>query len=601
MKQFTRAIGAYCIFYAVFASFIYPQNTKIALSDAARRMQSSIEYLASDELQGRLTGTRECMVAAEYIKKTFIQAGLQPVPGNDFFQTYSFVAGAELQGVNELYIKSGQSNIKLQTGEFIPASFSGSGHFEGECVFAGYGITAPKLHYDDYDNLNVTGKFVIAFRSHPDYMNPRSDFEEYASYRYKAKVALDKGAKGLILINPPHPSAEDALPQFKYDRAPAMKNFPVIFLKRERAEILTNELGFSFAALQDSITHLKKAFPVKALTSKMVLDVHIALIEKNGVNVIGRLEGTDPSLKDEYVVIGAHFDHLGFGDEGSLYRGPEKLIHHGADDNASGTAGVLELANQFGKAKLNKRSILFICFSGEELGLLGSAYYVKNSFVPVKQVVSMLNLDMVGRLNTEKSLIVYGTGTAGNFKKLTDSLNAPYKFKLSQNDDGYGPSDQASFYGEGIPVLFFFTGVHEDYHRPSDVASRINASGEDSVLMYVADIARAISSNPERPVYVNVPKKGSDKGNAWKVYVGTVPDFAFQGDGFKISAVNEGSPAQKGGMKSGDIMISFGGKKIANIYDYVYALKNCVPGDAVEVIVKRGEQELKLTVVMGMK
>jgi len=262
------------------------------------------------------------------------------------------------------------------------------------------------------------------------------------------------------------------------------------------------------------------------------------------------------------------------GETGSLYRGNEPQIHNGADDNASGTTGVLELAEKFANEKDKlKRSIIFINFSGEELGLLGSAYFVNNSPINVSKMSTMINMDMIGRLNEKNELIVYGVGTSQGFKELLDSNNS-YNFTLAFHDDGYGPSDHSSFYGKNIPVLFFFTGTHPDYHRPSDDADKINFTGEEKILNYVYDITYKINTAEQKPVYVNVPRKETGTTGGWKVYVGTIPDYAANVEGFKISGVNEGSPAQKGGIQADDIMISFGGKKITNIYDYVMPLKN---------------------------
>jgi C-terminal processing protease CtpA/Prc len=213
----------------------------------------------------------------------------------------------------------------------------------------------------------------------------------------------------------------------------------------------------------------------------------------------------------------------------------------------------------------------------------------------------MLNLDMIGRLSPDKNLIVYGTGTSSIWKKLVDSLNKPYAFKITKNDEGYGPSDQTSFYSKSIPVLFFFTGIHADYHRPTDDADKINYSGEDSVLHFVHDIAASIYSNPAKPDYINVPRKPGDRSGGWRVYVGTIPDFAYQGDGFKISGASEGGPAQKAGLKAGDIILKFGSTPVGNIYDFTNALKNYVPGDLVVIKVKRGEEIININVELGAR
>jgi Zn-dependent M28 family amino/carboxypeptidase len=288
------------------------------------------------------------------------------------------------------------------------------------------------------------------------------------------------------------------------------------------------------------------------------------------------------------------------GGEGSLYRGDEAQIHNGADDNASGTTGVLELAEKFASVKSQlKRSIAFFTFSGEELGLLGSNYLVNNLPFPVEASIAMINMDMIGRLK-DSSLIVYGTGTSSNWKEILNKDNV-YGFKLTFNDEGFGPSDHSSFYGKKIPVLFFFTGTHEDYHKPSDDADKINYTGEKEILDYVFNIAMDIDSNPERPDYLLVEKKEGGQMFVRKVYVGTVPDFASNVDGYKISGVSEGSPAQQAGLQGGDVIISFGGKKISNIYDFTYALGDFVPGDIVDVIVKRGTEEITFKIKLATK
>jgi hypothetical protein len=284
----------------------------------------------------------------------------------------------------------------------------------------------------------------------------------------------------------------------------------------------------------------------------------------------------------------------------SMYHGNDPQIHNGADDNASGTTGVLELAEKFASVRNElKRSIAFFTFSGEELGLLGSEYLVNNMPFPIEKSIAMINLDMIGRLK-DSSLIVYGAGTSSNWKEILSNSNN-YGFNLSFIDDGYGQSDHSSFYGKKIPVLFFFTGTHEDYHKPSDDTEKINFAGEKDVLDYVYNITMDIDNNPERPDYLLVEKKQTGQMFARKVYVGTIPDFASNVDGYKISGVSEGSPAQLAGLQGGDIIISFGGKKISNIYDFTYALGDFVPGDEVDVIVKRGEEEITFKIKLASK
>ena len=596
-KQFTTALLTLlmAINFSLFAQKSF--NPEIDTLD----LKSYIGHLASDELKGRFTGTKEIDKAADYLAARFKEAGLTPFFKGSFLQEYPFLAGLELNKKNSAVIKAGKTKLTLKLNkDYTPAAFSGNAKIKGDIVFAGYGLSAPKLKYDDYEGIDVKGKIVLVMRYHPEYDNPHSEFEEFAAYRGKAAVAKEKGAAGIIFFNPPAPKDdEDKLIKFAYDRVPGLKDFAVLSVKKEVAAKILSSAGYDVKKLQDSIYSSKKplSFAIKGADAEITTGIDE--ISKKGKNVAGFIEGSDEKLKNEFIVIGAHFDHLGMGQEGSLYRGTEPQIHNGADDNASGTSGLIELAQKIYSERKNfKRSVVFVAFSGEELGLLGSAYFANNPPLDVTKFVTMVNMDMIGRLNEEKNLIVYGTGTSKSWKDILNEKNT-YGFKLTFNDEGYGPSDHSSFYAKNIPVLFFFTGTHSDYHRPSDDAELINYTGLANVLGYAYEVTNSVANLDEKPDYVNVPRKdGGRTMSAWKVYVGTVPDYAYTGEGLKITGTSEGSPAQKGGMKGGDIMVKFGGKKISNIYDYVYALKEFVPGDIVEVEVKRGEELLKFKLTL---
>jgi hypothetical protein len=484
-------------------------------------------------------------------------------------------------------------------GDYTPTTFSGKNHIKAGLVFAGYGITASKLDYDDYANIDVKGKIVVVMRSTPEYDKPRSDFDKFASMRFKANLAKEKGALGIIFVNGYFPKDSlDNLVKFKYDRAAGEKDFPIVQVRRAYVSQLFKGQDLNFADYQLKMKESKKPASFEMTGSSADIETEIEELNSVDRNVAGFLEGTDPELKDHYIVVGAHYDHLGMGIEGSLYKGTDPQVHHGADDNASGTAGVMELAEKFASVRGNlKRSIIFITFSGEELGLIGSNYFVNHLPVPADKIDAMINLDMVGRLR-DKELTVYGTGTSTKWKEILNKENN-LKFKLAFNDEGFGPSDHASFYGKGIPVLFFFTGVHEDYHRPSDVAKLINSEGEDSVLHYVFNVAEDLDSMKGKPDYIKIASKGTS--GDWKVYAGTVPDMSNTSEGFRLSGVSPGGPAEKAGLKGGDVMLKFGNREINNIYDYVYALQDHVPGDVVIVVVKRGEEKISLTLTLGAK
>lgn len=582
--------------YSFFNEPIDPEITK-------EEIVQHISYLASDELKGRFSGSDGAAAAAEYIKKEFESSKIKPFFGNDYYQEFDFVAGLELTDNNKVSIGFSKESIKPEIGkDYTVLYFSDSGTASGELVFAGYGISAPELEYDDYKDIDVTGKIVLVMRYNPDIDNPHSKFDKYSELRYKAKTAKDKGAAGMILFNGYIPKDEDdKLVKLNYDNAPAMKSFPAVQIKRIIAEKLFTARNTNLSDLQKKMNDEKKPSSFLFTDVKVDLETGIKQVNKSGINVAGFIEGNDPELKNEYIVIGAHYDHIGMGETGSLYRGEDQQIHNGADDNASGTTGVIELAEKFAGSKDKlKRSVIFVAFSGEELGLLGSNYFVQNLSVPPKQIIAMINMDMIGRMNAENNLIVYGTGTSPVWKDLLNKNNE-FSFKLSFNDEGYGPSDQSSFYAKEIPVLFFFTGTHSDYHRPSDDVDKINAAKEEQILKYIYSVTEDINTNSTRPEYVNVPRKDTGGAMRFKVYVGTIPDYGSQAEGFKITGVSEGSPAQKAGLKGGDIIVEFGGKKVSNIYDYMYAMNSFAPGDIVDVLVKRDKDELKLKLELAAK
>ncbi len=319
------------------------------------------------------------------------------------------------------------------------------------------------------------------------------------------------------------------------------------------------------------------------------------------MNVIGFLSGYDANLRNEVVVIGAHYDHLGMGGANAL--DSVKAIHYGADDNASGTAGLLELAEYYSKNRFEvKRSILFIAFSGEEEGLFGSKYYVEHPLLPLKNTQAMINLDMIGRLSVDSNmLILEGMGTSPAWKDMVTKLNEESKFNLHLKQTGRGPSDQASFYSKEIPVIFFFTGLHSDYHRATDTPDKINCAGEEKVLTMVQHVATTLANAPERIAFTKVAEDTAQTSTTWSVYVGGVPDYGYEGDGLKISEVTDNSPAFKAGLKKGDIVIGYNGAAIKTIYDYTKALHSSKVNDVVTFKIKREMVTLEIPVTLGRR
>ncbi|MDQ3041917.1 MAG: M20/M25/M40 family metallo-hydrolase, partial [Acidobacteriota bacterium] len=361
------------------------------------------------------------------------------------------------------------------------------------------------------------------------------------------------------------------------------------------------------------------------INSKAVAGLKINLVKKqaDAYNVVGILEGTDATLKNEAIIIGAHYDHLGRGGAGSLVAN-SKEIHYGADDNASGVSAMLELARQFSQEKKNKRTIIFIAFGGEESGLLGSKFYVNNPAFPINKTVAMINMDMVGRLKDDK-LTVGGIGTASEWKNLIENKNLQQiealslvkltnvpepkeitintksnsPFQLSLNEDGFGPSDHSSFYGKQIPVLFFFTGTHLDYHKPTDTAEKINYQGLLKITNYVSEIVRAVDGNPTKPTYAVAKSSGTTGGRmGFSVSLGTIPNYADNNnDGLLLDGVRDDSPAAKAGLKAGDKVVKLAGRDVRNATDYTFVLGEMKAGVEYEVEIARGVEKMTLKIV----
>ncbi|MCX6174320.1 MAG: M20/M25/M40 family metallo-hydrolase [Ignavibacteriales bacterium] len=591
----------------LFVVSIQAQNKIHRPEITAEEIKANVFYLASDAMKGRFTGSPEERIAGDYIKSEFQLYGLKPAFNGNWFQEFPFIERVEMTKANSLSFDVKGKKQNLKTGnDYTTVAYSGKGKINGDLVFAGYGISAPKLNYDDYEGIDVKGKTVVVMRYHPEHDSSRSEFDKYASFRNKATVAKEKGAVAIILVNGFAPkNYDDQLMELHYDGAPAMKGISVQHVKRSFVEDLFKIDGLSFVEAQKQIDALKKPSSFAFKNAKVSLSTEVKEIEKKGRNVAGMIEGSDPVLKNEFIVIGAHYDHLGIDQlkESSMYKGNDKQIHNGADDNASGTTGVLEVAEKFGSMQgLLKRSIIFVAFSGEELGILGSTYMTNNFPVDIKNVDAMLNMDMIGRLNEENSLTIIGSGTSSMWKELLNQKNS-YSFKLGMSDGGSGGSDHQAFSNKNIPVLFFFTGTHSDYHKPSDKPEKINCDGEAKVANYVFDIALAVDNLEKRPDYVKVeePAQRGGDGGKTRVTVGTIPEFGFSGTGYKLSGVTEGSPAAKAGMKAGDIIVKFGPKTVANIYDFMYAVQDYKAGDKVDVVVQRDGKEMTFNVELIAK
>jgi len=569
-----------------------------APSVAARRVQDDVKRLASADWKGRRAGTAEADQAASWIAGQWKRLGLRPAFSGSYLQSFGFIDGVVLGTANRLQVngrgfRSGQ--------EFRPLAFSAPGQAAGEVVFAGYGIVAKDLGFDEYQDLEVRGRIVLALRFAPGGDDTQSQWGPFMALRLKAAAARERGAAALLVVaGPLTPGAQDELVPARADASLVDAGLPVLSVRRSVAEALLAGAEVSLEQAQGRVDAGKPAsFP---LATRASLAADVAPKRASSSNVAAVLPGTDPTAAA--IVVGAHYDHLGLGLSGSLDPKPDGKVHHGADDNASGVAGVLELARRLAPQRGTLvRSVVFVAFGAEELGTLGSSYFVKNPPLPLDRIAGMANLDMVGRLR-ENTLDVHGLGTSPVWKPLLEASNHGPGLKLRLHEGGFGPSDHNAFYVADKPVLFFFTGVHADYHRPSDTADKLEAQGLVRVVDLVEGVVTRLATTTTPVVFTRVAADQEQQASAargFRVYVGGIPDYASEGPGVAISGVSPGSPAEKAGMQKGDAIVAFAGREIRTIYDYTQALSERRPGDEVEVVVRRAGAEVVLRVVLGAR
>jgi hypothetical protein len=571
-----------------------------------------VKYLASPELKGRATGSPELETAAAYIAKQFQSFGLQPADGKSYLQAFPAELGAHLGPDNGFSYKDAGAKQTLKEGrDYEPFVFSTSGKFSGPVVFAGYGITAKEYKYDDYAGLDVAGKIVLILRHEPQEEDSHSVFEgkkltSHATFIDKMVNAKMHGASGVILINDvaTHPNAEDKLEKFGSSGGPRDAGIFFVQMKAATAEQWFRAEGRDLSEIENQID--KDLKPRSFALGKVEVNLAVDLVHET--KTVHNVAAYLPGKTAEYVIIGAHYDHLGLGDEHSLAPNQLGTIHPGADDNASGTAGVIELARWFSQQPQPRRGILFLTFAGEELGLLGSNWYVNHPELPAENAVAMLNLDMIGRIRDGK-VFVSGAPTGTTLGRILDQVKPPAPLHFDESGKNSGTnmsdaSDHASFASKQIPVLFFFSGLHADYHKPGDTADKIDSVDAAKLLDYVADIATHLSDAPDRPQFVRVARPAGDHGAAsgtqsgYGPDFGSIPDFNEPPKGVRFADVREGSPAAKAGLKAGDIMIEFDGKQIGNLYDFTFALRDHKPGDLVLVKLLRGGQTIEAKVLL---
>ena len=529
------------------------QKSRKEDAELAANLRRHITFLTSDELDGRRTGTEGERLAAEYIMLQFGKAGLAQKGSDGYLQAFEVNDGLKVEGTRLLV--NGKELRLLQ--DYFPLAWSANAQVKGTPALALQEHGSPWFR-DIKDLLEENAK------------NPHFDLE--AALQTMAATVKKRGATALLIYN--SSSIADGLAFEPRDRHPRV-DIPVLFLKKEA---------------------FKKHFSDESASQDIVLQTQVSPQTREGHNVVGYIDNGAPST----IVFGAHFDHLGHGEDGnSLYQGGDPKVHYGADDNASGTAALLELARLLKASKYKNNNYLFIAFSGEELGLYGSKYFVEHPTIDLKTINYMVNLDMLGRLNdSSHALTIGGYGTSPTWgqlygltgKKALAGGNLVYRFDSS----GTGPSDHTSFYRKDIPVLFYFTGLHSDYHKPTDVADKINYAGEVQVLRHILSLVQhtdgagrlAFSKTREVPM-------GSTR---FSVTLGIMPDYTFAGSGVKVDGVSEGRPAQKAGLQAGDIITALGAHKVTSIENYIEALGQFKKGDSTTVTYQRSGKEGNTTV-----
>ncbi len=574
---------------------------RVAIS--AEVIGSHLRFLASDETAGRRTGEKGNEIAARYIADQFRQFGLEPVGtskqrdvhaklnGTGYFQPWTFVAGSTRGRNNALEATLGGKRVRYHVGvEFEPSVATSDGTAGGELVFAGYGTQNSVRN--DYAGVDVRGKIVLVLSSREPPQGRR-----FAGFEVQRKVqaARDQGAAAVLISL----AGDDDKPTLNTSARPGDSGLPVLTVRKSLAAAWLKAAGRSLPDIEKALADAPQAF---ATGIQVSVSADVDKLEKPTANIIGVLPGSDPELSKEYIVLGAHMDHLGMGGPGSLNPSREPAIHYGADDNASGTAGVLALAEHFARRPQRpKRSVIFMCFSGEEMGLLGSAHYVKNPIIPIENTVAMLNMDMIGRMSDNR-LSVIGVGTSPAWPPLLDELNERASFNMTKTNSGFGGSDHQSFARVNVPVLFFFTGLHPDYHRPSDTFEKIALWDETRIVQFVAELTDRIAAAPERPAFTALQSARAPSGprrTALQVSLGIMPEYADDVAGVPVGGLRAGGPAEKAGIKAGDVIVKIADKSIRNIEEYMAALADRKPGETVAVTVKRNGKEVTVTLTLA--
>jgi aminopeptidase YwaD len=565
--------------------------------------------LADPAWEGRGVGTKGIDLAADWIAARMKAAGLTPA-GDDgtWFEKMEITTGVVAEPPCELVV----NGARFALGDSLqPLGFSTNGTLRARVVFAGYGITAPGFRYDDYAGLDAKDALVLVLTQEPGEMDTTSRFDgnvntPYADLRTKAINAREHGALGMLVVNGPKYHAGEPLRRPASDGGGYMTSgLLAADLGEAAAAALFAGAHTTLAAAQEAIERDQQPHSF-ALPDTVTLTLNLKRTRATTRNVVGMFPGRDTSRT---LVIGAHYDHLGYGGANSLSPN-EHVPHPGADDNASGTTALLTVAERMGARVANgwrpEHDLVFASFTGEEIGLVGSSHFTDDSPRPFETIEAMINMDMVGRLRDDK-LQVMGVGTASELDTIVAMTNRAVPlahFDLRRSEDGYGPSDHSSFYKKKVPVLMLFTGSHMDYHKPSDTWDKIHGQGVVRVSHFAEALLESLDARPR----VSYTKAKADEpvgriagGGGYGAYLGTIPDYMQTEGGVLLSGVRTGSPADQAGLKGGDVIVRFDGIRVDNIYDYTFALRSRKPGQDVRITVKRGGQDVDLVATLGRR
>jgi len=581
-------------------------SQQLSAPSASDELLRHVKQLASAQFTGRGVDTPGIKLAAAYIADEFAKQGLKPGGDADGYrQNFEVAVGVTVKQPTTLALDS-QTPLALNV-DWTPLGFSTSDKVAAELVFAGYGISAKDYGYDDYAGIDVKGKVVLVLRYEPPPKNDQSpfrkapDYSNHSTLRTKANNARDHGAAGLILVDLNGRGDDKAeLISTLGSLSRGGNSLVAAQVKRRALEPWLERRGVSLATLKDKIDREEKPASLAIPNGSLQLQVTLQENRARTDNVIAVLPGVDPSLRDQIIVIGAHYDHLGFGHFGARNASAAGEIHPGADDNASGTAMLLELARRLSQLPVRPaRTIVFAAFSAEELGLFGSRHFVER-LPSIGAAKVMLNLDMVGRLRDDK-LTVSGARSGEKLSEIVTSAGRALGLTIGETDD-VGRSDHLSFYNKKVAVLHFSTGVHGDYHRPSDTWEKLNIEGMARISDLALATALGVANAKEPTRFVSLPSRPpseqSGDRRAIGVYLGTMPDYGANSPGVRLAGVVSDSPAARAGLREGDVIVKLAETNIQNIEDLTAALRNQKPGDEVTIVVLRADATVTVKTIL---